>query len=651
MTSKPTAIEVSLSESHLKRVANCDPALALVELIWNGLDAGATNVEVLIATNELGGVTDVQVKDNGSGISPEEVKSAFGSLGESLKTKSKSNLRGHRVHGSLGEGRFKAYSLGNEVEWVTRNGNGRTMRILGRVEEIRKFHINSKPAPDSSTGTHFLARNGYGDKLKLPSAEKLVDRLSVVFAPKLLAEKEIQILINGTPLNPQVRIDTQETTDLIDFPNTKVKTVIWKPSKARMQQIVWCDDGFNSRSTEDADISAGVDCSVFVASPEVTQAVADNTFELRETTVLGQIKEKSIEVAQEFINRTTKAKISKTVHELKQRGVYPYDGTPRNDLDSLERNVFDVCATKVIESLPAIASGSKERQRLTLHLLRTALESSPTSVQHIFERILKLPKEQMDELANILGRVSIAGLIRLGKLVVDRRDALNGIEQILFEKENRKRLLERTQLHKIIEAETWIFGEEFSLGCSDETLNTVLQHHQHLLKHDEDTIEYVDGSERGMCKIPDLVLSRQYKYGAADQYKHLIVELKRPKVTIGFDEKTQIEKYAAAISSDPRFDKSKTRWVFVAVSNAVSDDILDLFQSSDGRLDPGKNPNIEIYVKPWNSILQAAKGRMDYLWQRTEALSSRGDGLSYLKEKYPDIMTSLQDVALSSEAS
>lgn len=641
-------IEVSLSENHLKRVSQCDPTHALVELIWNGLDAGATKVDVIIDENPMGGINEIKIKDNGSGISAEILNSAFGSLGDSHKTKQNVNSRGHRVHGSLGEGRFKAYSLGNKVQWTTKSEAGRVTEILGNVTNIRKFSVASKKDDKHPIGTHFTAINGYGAELKLPSAEKLAERLSVVFAPKLLSESDIKVSIGSHVLNPESRISAQLTQEIKGFKETQVKIVVWKPSKSKTQELVWCDDGFNSRGIDSLDVFSNVDCSVFIASPEVARAVQGNTFELRDVSDLAKIREIALEIAHAFVNKTTKEKIAKTVNELQERGVYPYEGKPKSELDSLERNVFNVCATKVIESIPAIATGSKDRQKLTLHLLRTAIESSPSSVQHVFEKILNLPKEHIEELSGILSRVSIMGLIKLGKIVVDRRDFLTGLEHILFEKESRKRLLERTQLHKILEPEAWIFGEEYSLGCSDKTLDDVLAHHRALLKHGSDDAPATLSPGEKLSKIPDLVLSRQYKFGAADQYKHLVVELKRPSVKIGFDEKTQIEKYASAVSSDPRFDKTKTRWIFVAVSSEVKEEVTGLIQSSDGRIDPGKNPNIEIYVKPWSTIIQAAKGRMDYLWQRTEAQSSTGDGVNYLKEKYPDIMSNLEEAVARS---
>jgi hypothetical protein len=41
---------------------------ALCEYIWNGFEAGATEVKISYSLNELEGVQDITIFDNGSGI-------------------------------------------------------------------------------------------------------------------------------------------------------------------------------------------------------------------------------------------------------------------------------------------------------------------------------------------------------------------------------------------------------------------------------------------------------------------------------------------------------------------------------------------------------------------------------------------------------
>jgi Histidine kinase-, DNA gyrase B-, and HSP90-like ATPase len=101
---------------HLALYAKQGAVDALVELIWNGLDAEADEVAVDIESSSMGSgdrdmyyVTRIQVSDNGHGITPGIAESAFPSLGDSWKRKLNGRtLNGRRaMHGRRGRGRRK----------------------------------------------------------------------------------------------------------------------------------------------------------------------------------------------------------------------------------------------------------------------------------------------------------------------------------------------------------------------------------------------------------------------------------------------------------------------------------------------------------------------------------------------------------------
>lgn len=107
----PTQKTVKLTPDHMKRVSQTKPVVALCELIWNSLDADATDIYIQFSKNVLGGYDKIIVKDNGTGITVSQIKNYLGYIGNSWKTKRNTTESGRPIHGKKGEGRFKAFRL------------------------------------------------------------------------------------------------------------------------------------------------------------------------------------------------------------------------------------------------------------------------------------------------------------------------------------------------------------------------------------------------------------------------------------------------------------------------------------------------------------------------------------------------------------
>jgi hypothetical protein len=112
------------SDDHVRQIAHeADPTQAVIGLIWNGIDAEADRIIVayLREPPPLEAIAEVIVEDTGHGITPEEVRSEFGRIGDSWKSRgdhrSKNGKR--RVHGSKGRGRLRAFALGTSLEWAS----------------------------------------------------------------------------------------------------------------------------------------------------------------------------------------------------------------------------------------------------------------------------------------------------------------------------------------------------------------------------------------------------------------------------------------------------------------------------------------------------------------------------------------------------
>ena len=117
-------------------------------------------------------------------------------------------------------------------------------------------------------------------------------------------------------------------------------------------------------------------------------------------------------------------------------------------------------------------------------MLRQAIEKSPEELQVILNEVLRLPKRQQEELAELLRDVSLSSIISSAKIVADRLKFLTGIEAVLFDPEPKKRLKERSQLHRIVAQNCWMFGEDFMLSVDDQSLTEVLRSHKKILGED-----------------------------------------------------------------------------------------------------------------------------------------------------------------------
>jgi HSP90 family molecular chaperone len=115
-------VSVEVQNDHLEKLAAAKrPILAIAELIWNALDADAKLVTVQLERNGLDGIDLIRVRDDGHGIAHDEALTVFKKLGGSWKRQEHRSKGDRRIlHGKDGQGRYKAFALGDSVNWFTR---------------------------------------------------------------------------------------------------------------------------------------------------------------------------------------------------------------------------------------------------------------------------------------------------------------------------------------------------------------------------------------------------------------------------------------------------------------------------------------------------------------------------------------------------
>jgi len=324
------------------------------------------------------------------------------------------------------------------------------------------------------------------------------------------------------------------------------------------------------------------------------------------------------------------------VSNWKERQIYPYKGEAHDLVERAERQVFDIVAVNVNEYLPDFERTDDKNKQLTLRLLQQAIKQNPGSLNYIFKEILDLPTERQNEFVDLLQKTTLSSIIAASKVICDRLEFLAGLEKLLFEEEPRRSLKERSQLHRILANETWIFGEEFHLSTDDESLSSVLDKHLECLGRKRDDNSKVTTHD-GSVGIVDLMLSRRIPQSRAEQREHLIVELKRPSVKIDQTVVGQVMKYVLAVVGDERFRDIDTRWVFWAVSNDISPEaraLLNQFGRPEGLYHESPDKKVYFWVKTWAQIIESCQARLKLFQDELNYIADRETGLEYLRKAY-----------------
>ena len=646
-------IHVEAKSDHLESLARARPITALAELIWNALDADADLVKIGVSDNDLGTPFEIEVLDNGNGIPIGDAELAFGNLGGSWK-------RNHRLtptskkkmHGRDGKGRFKAFALGHEVTWdtvfVDEKDQSQRYTIRGNDTNLQDFDISERrPASAGrSRGTKVLISQ-ISERLGIFSADGSAStQLAEVFALYLRNYPTVRIVFRGERIDPAA---VQKSIDTYDLP--KFVSIDGKQISAQLDVIEWtfdkkerriclCDSGGYTLHEVEAGIRPGAEYNftAFVRSDFIARLHDENALALDELDPdIRHLLDEARNALRMHFRRRKAESASELVQQWKDEGVYPFSGEAVDAVEKARREVFDICALSVHEHLDSFREGVSRDRQFTLRMLSTALDENPEALKRILSEVLDLPKEKQKELADLLQFTTLSAIIEASKMVTERLQFLAGLESLLYSHNTKQAVKERTQLHRMLESETWIFGEEYFMTGSDENLTSVLRKHlaalrpaDKLRKRDQ-AVRRDDGSEGRI----DMLLVREVPAYAKPWREYLVVELKRPSVLIDLTVKAQIESYAMAVAADERFDKTNTSWTFLAVSNALTQEAsLTVRQPGKPVGFFHKTDNLKIGLASWSEIILASRTRLDAFRAKLNYTATQDHGVALLHDRY-----------------
>ncbi|WPJ96580.1 ATP-binding protein [Coraliomargarita algicola] len=432
----------------LARLSNAGSLQALSELIWNGLDAGSDTIEVELERNGMEGLEELRVIDRGTGIYYPHLDSLFGDLGDSWK-KNKTRENGRAIHGKKGQGRLKAFALGNEVRWRStylEDSKKRAYTIHGRDGELQA----SDPVTvdeNKPVGTEVIVSSivkSHGALLD----ESAPSEIAKIFAPYLSQYPNVSIVYDGATVDPSahqictkdIYLDPIQLSDGKTV-NVSVSVVEWNIETKR--EIHLCDaNGVSLYETSALGrirapgfhFTAYIKSDYFVELDQEGKLILDDL--LPDVDLVLKNSKKAIS---KYFRRRLAERQSGAVERWKAEEIYPFEEKEQIDpVEEAERQVFDILAINVESYLPSFDDADKKTRKFTFKLIAQALKQNPESVQEIISGVLNLKKEDQEDLAELMRQTSLTSIISTAKTVANRLNFLIGLEDLLFDKESKK---------------------------------------------------------------------------------------------------------------------------------------------------------------------------------------------------------------------
>ncbi|WP_406502312.1 ATP-binding protein [Streptomyces sp. NBC_01602] len=623
---------------------------AVLELVWNSLDADATKVDVTLERSSLDGVEKVVVSDNGDGITPEKARTAFKQVGNSDKREGGTTARLQRpLHGKAGRGRLRAFALGDSTRWTStaRAVDGRLMRstIESEVRRRTTWRIDSQPASETAdTGTKVELWGKQSRHLHRLLEPKAATQITAVLAPYLLTWTDVRVTYDGQLINPRTQIQDEEQSKDLTFEYDgethpfEIRLIHWRTGSERT--IALCDAASSPVET----IDASAEHSDFAYTAYVLwKPMHRHRNEVPlimlggDTPLAPLLRAARTWIASRFEERRRRQR-RQLVDKWIDEGVYPYASRAEGGQAQAEQGTFDLVATSINRHIPA----DKIKKRLTLSLLQNSLRHNPDEMVEILENVLRLGESDVSHLHGLLQQTSLSNIIRASSIVTARLQFLTALEHLVFDEETYGLVKERDHLHKILERELWLFGEEYNMMRSSEIgLTRLLEHHRRALGWDPAP----DGPVRalnGRTRRVDLMLSAESH--EHDRVRHLVIELKAPSVDADREQADQIDDYMQAVLNDPRFANVETTWDFCLVVRKIKDRLLPRVRQAGQPEGLYSEPTsyeharVRVWVRTWSEILREAKQRLEFVKDGIDHNPSLEQALDYLRTRHGDLI-------------
>lgn len=619
-----------------KHFKSMDPYKAIFEYVWNGFDA-----------NALDTLESITIHDDGDGIDLSNLCNSFEKFNESNKKDDDDK------HGSHGRGRLAFYKLANKATWFTK-WNGENAEICISDDLISKYsgefieeEKQHKYLRNIKSGTSVVLSPLYS-KISFPTEETLLDSLKKEFSWLLIINPHKKLFLNGieVPILENTCFEKSVQVDNIDF---KVKAIRWHEKLTHDKSYNYLLDShqkiiFKELSKANNKIEFYTSCYALSAWNDTynkDELEMDSNAELQQK-ILKKINKEMSDFLKEIYENYLREYVDAKIESYDDKGYFPsYLGYDKSYALWRKKNTKDAVKSLYLADPKVFAKLAIKPLKIIIRMLDKLLVSNENdAIFDVLDDVLDLSDTQIDLLAKQLKSTTLENIICTIEILQKRELAVNKLKELMDN--HYKTVLETPDLQKIIEANTWLFGAQYEILGAEEDTFTKIAHgiRNEIPGISEVSLDDLDSDDHteividGVNRQVDLFLARKkYTFDALGKpiYKCIIVEIKKPSISLNKKHLTQLTDYAEIISKHSSFNSGKLVFELILIGRKISKDDFYIKSQLETNKSKGElglvlaTEKFKCYVKDWYTIFDEFNLSNNFLLQN---LKSKYDDLS-----------------------
>lgn len=509
---------------------------ALKELVDNAWDADATNVWISLPSPLAGG--EIVIRDDGVGMTEQEIRKQYLVVARDRRTRNGEQTlkKKRKVKGRKGIGKFAGLMAADVMTLVASARGVVTSIIIPKREILTAPKDLEQIALQVTTGICAKEEHGVtitlshlNQSLSYPDADVMRQLLMLEYG----RETDFAIYVNNQLLSME-DLPGESFSEEVELPGAGVVRLRFKVAngtqKLKNSGIVLRVDGkvVGKPAFFGLDVAEDIprkllrkvygEIEVDGLTDDVTagwDAIIENSKSFRavEEWVRPQLRSGMEKVYKKEINLAY-ARLKK---QLNQR------------LAALPEHRREYARLAIEKVLKRFLGESDERIATVANVVLDALERD--EYWQVLEHIDKARHGDIEKFADALAEFGLVEIAVMAQQATNRLRFLDDLEALIRNPGTHEKIV-----HKALEKNLWIFGDEYTALTSNKTLAKTIE-------------EYLGQKFSGdrANKRPDLLLTD------VSRNRQLLIEFKRPSHPLTRDDKNQAEKYRDDLL--PRFSK------------------------------------------------------------------------------------------------